>query len=205
VALFNEILTGRFNRAFQKFFGIKGGAPTPQLSTEIQPGIGMFWGAECRYLESWDRFGAFFSQPAGGAGNFSQVRLRNPAGSNVVAVFEKILYTNSNAAADSCQMTIASQSADLTTGVAMTANRFDNRGRPNPTLIASRGTPATITANQFAANVLANTFYEMILDSIHELTLLPGDAITVGNGIANAIAQVSFWWRERGLEEGERF
>jgi hypothetical protein len=123
----------------------------------------------------------------------------------VIAVFEKILYTNSNAAVDSCQMTLAPQTSDLATGIAMTNNRFDARGRPQPTLALSRGVPATITANQLAANVPVGSFYEMLLDGIHELPLLPGDAITVGNGIANAIGQVTFWWRERSLEEAERF
>lgn len=205
MALFNEILVGRFNRSLQKLFGIKGGATTPQLSTEIQPSVSFFWGAEMRYLEGWDRFGAYINQPTGGAGQFAQIRFRNPANSNVIAVIEKYLLVDGDASSDSYGVTIAAQTADLTTSVALTANRFDSRGRPNPTLVCSRNTTGVQPAgNQLTVNMAVNGFYEMILDSIHELTLLPGDAITVANNIANLTANVSMWWRERSLEESER-
>jgi hypothetical protein len=159
-----------------------------------------------RYLESWDRFGAYLNQPAGGAGTFASIRLRNPTGSNVIAVMEKILLVDGDAVADSYGMSLAAQTADLSTGVALTANRFDNRGRSSPTLLASRqALGAAGPANQLTVNILASTSYECILDSIHELTLLPGDAIQITNQVGNNTANVTFWWRERALEPSELF
>src|SRR5437667_10657224 len=51
----------------------------------------MFHGAENRYLEGWNRFCAAATIAAGGAGNSSVAQLTNLAGSNVIAVIEKIL------------------------------------------------------------------------------------------------------------------
>ena len=60
MAVFNEILVGRFNRALQKFTGIKGGPPAPTHSTEIMPVIPFPIGREFRYLESWALWGGPF-------------------------------------------------------------------------------------------------------------------------------------------------
>src|SRR5882762_4396490 len=39
MARFNEILTGRYNRFLQKLLQMKGGPPSAQLASEIQPGF----------------------------------------------------------------------------------------------------------------------------------------------------------------------
>src|SRR5229473_5047766 len=89
MAVYNEILAGRFNRALQKLFGIKGPPAVPQLGGEIVPSVSMFYGVENRYLEAWERFGFQIVQAAvvGQAGSF---RLRNPVNSGTIAVLEKI-------------------------------------------------------------------------------------------------------------------
>jgi hypothetical protein len=205
MAVYNEILSGRFNRALQKATSIKGPPPVRTLGSEILPVFPLFWGADMRYLESWDRFGAFISQAAGGAGNFAQIRLRNPLGSNVIAVFEKISWFNGDAAADSVALTVGVSAGDLVTGVALTANRWDPRGRPQPTLVASRGTPNVApTANQGGFIVPAGTQYEIITTDIQEIPLLPGDQINIGTTTNNQTGNCTFWWRERFLEDSER-
>src|SRR5713226_9548531 len=90
MAIFNEILVGRYNRALQKLLAIKGSPPLRQLGGEMMPVISIFRGVEDRYLESWDRFGIVM-QSTGGVGQFPAVRIRNPAGSNIMAVLEKIV------------------------------------------------------------------------------------------------------------------
>jgi len=132
MARFNEILTGRHNRLLQKLFSMKGGPPAPQLASEITASVPLFHGAENRYLESWERFG-IGSQVAALAANNDVARLRNPAGSNVIAVIEKLQFTNS--LADTLTLEQGVQAADATTPVV--ATRLDPRQRPNPTCIFS--------------------------------------------------------------------
>src|SRR6516165_1379087 len=132
MSLYNEILTGRFNRALQKFFGIKGGPPAPQLTSEISVAVNLFWGAECRYLESWNRFGAGFDVAAVAA-NSGAVRMRNPAASAVVAVFEKISIACVTAAG-LFDMQNGPSTTDLATGLGNFAGaRLDPRGVGTPT------------------------------------------------------------------------
>jgi len=87
MAVYNEILAGRFNRALQKLFGIKGPPAVPQLGGEIVPSVSMFYGVENRYLEAWERFGFQIVQAAvvGQAGSF---RLRNPVNSGTIAAVQ---------------------------------------------------------------------------------------------------------------------
>jgi hypothetical protein len=62
-------------------------------------------------------------------------------------------------------------------------------------------------ANTGAALVVmlspANTTDEFIFTEHHELTLAPGDQYTVWATVANQGIDVTYYWRERVLEEGE--
>src|SRR5260370_10296088 len=97
MAKFNEILSGRFNRALQKMLSMKGGPPSAQLATEIGTQFQFPLGVEFRNLESWFRYGAAPGLPAVAAAN-AVFRFRNPAGSNVVAVVEKLAFPGLNLA-----------------------------------------------------------------------------------------------------------
>src|SRR5260370_42195617 len=91
MARFNEILIGRWNRYLQKLCSIKGGPPAPQLAYDITATLEIDQSAvESRFLLGWNRFG-FGLQLAGAIGNPSQIRLRNPTGSGVIAVIESII------------------------------------------------------------------------------------------------------------------
>jgi hypothetical protein len=199
MARFNEILVGRFNRALQKFTGIKGEAPAPQLASEIMPVAPIPLGAEFRYLESWDRFFSYVLAPAGAAAN-SIVRLRNPVGQNVIAVLEKITVVNNNQGVTAA---LGPFTADLATIV--NPGRMDARGRFRSALILSTaaGTPAGV-ATLWSSVPGANGVTEVIASDIQEIQLLPGDIFEAyGNGLNTAQAFV-LWWRERYLEESER-
>jgi len=91
MAIFNEILVGRYNRALQKIFGIKGSPPVRQVAGEITPAISMFYGVEHRITESWNRYaiGVAAGPVAAQVCNF---RYRNPRGSGVLAVLEKVIF-----------------------------------------------------------------------------------------------------------------
>lgn len=205
MARHNEILAGRYNRFLQKVFGMKGGAVAPQLASEIAPAFPLFSGAENRYLEGWDRFAARISQVAVAAA-FGQLRLRNPSGANVVAIIEKLRVLNIGAATDQPFMSLGPQAADLATISAYVTQRFDPRGRPNPALISSQTTAGAAFGgtiyDQMALPI--NTFGDFIVTDIQEFQILPGDAVTIGSGVANQLLVAHCWWRERFLEDSER-
>src|SRR5258708_24193061 len=68
---------------------MKGDASLFQFSTEMGGYLPFFSGVENRYLEGWDRFGLFRGQ-GGLAATSTNFRLRNPVGSNVMIVLEKL-------------------------------------------------------------------------------------------------------------------
>ncbi len=206
MARYNEILTGRFNRAMQKMLSMKGPAALVSLSDQVVPSFVLFYGVENRYLEAWDRFGTADLQSAS-VGNVNGVRLRNPSGSNVVIVIEKILLSNDSAVVDGFNVSFGPTGADLASILSLATTRLDPRGRPNPTL-SSSFTQAAAVANLgnllYAVNLLAQTSFDLIVEENHQITLLPGDAMQFVSNAANATTSISYLWRERFLEDSER-
>jgi len=213
MARFNEILSGRFNRALQKLTSIKGEAPAPVLGSEILPVFPMFFGNENRYLESWQTFGTALVQGAS-VGNISAAHIRNPVGSNVIAVVTKLMVSNQQAVGGTQETIVVegpnpSTAADDLATLGTSICRFDARGQQNPTLVLSRGNPATDTwpGNTRGWVVLfaqASSVYEVIVTDIQEFVLLPGDGFRVADLSVNTQLAVSCVWRERFLEESER-
>ncbi len=204
MAIFNEILVGRFNRGLQKLFAVKGSPPVRQLGGEIMPIHPLFSGTENRYLEGWNRF-AYVSQPGAQAGVQAASRLRNLANSNIIAVMERLLFT-SPAGADFPILQSQQTNADLSI-VAFSPNaRWDSRGNPASALVRSEsaGVPAPGLGSKMQGASLVGTSFDFIIDTIHELPLLPGDAIQMQSNVANTNPIFTFVWRERFLEESER-
>ncbi len=205
MARFNEIQVGRFNRALQKLLSMKGDAPAPTLSSEIQATFLFGWGVENRYLESWDLFGVAVSQPAVALVQ-SGVRVRNPGGSNVVFVVEKITITAG--AAEALSISRATLSTDLATIVALGNQRLDARSRPSPTLILSRdasgavGDLASLISNGAVSG--ANVAFDYVQTDNQEIPILPGDAVQFIGVTVNTSLVVGLRWRERFLEDSER-
>lgn len=202
MALFNEILSGRYNRALQKLFSMKGEPPSPQLSGEVMPIHPFFNGVENRYLEGWERFGFALNQIAGSAGQFSKVQLRNPSGSNVVAVVER-LYVIDGTAIDPGVNIRMRITADLAT--TFTPTNIDSRTRAQSTCIPSREPNVTVGGTPLLLVVGAlNDLRDQILTDDAELVILPGDGVMVASSIAQHIISVGFVWRERPLEDSEK-
>lgn len=212
MARYNEILVGRYNRFLQKLFAMKGGPVAPQLASEIAPAFPLFSGVENRYLESWNLFG-FRVAIAAVALNASGFRFRNPAGSNVVAVFTKLGFTlGSGLAASTILINLGAGVADLTTPFANSNARMDPRGSASPQLIISTQstTPAVPAISASAAsigvvNLAASANYDFIVTDLHEFPLLPGDELQCANTVVNNPIDAAVFWRERFLEDSERF
>jgi len=201
----NEILVGRYNRALQKLFGIKGSAPTPSLAPEIFPVHNLKSGGENRILEGWHRFGVRLRQ-AGVAASLTSFRLRNPIGSNVIAVVEKFSWIASGATG--MTVSLADQLvSDL--GTLVVALGLDGRQglvTTRSVLIASMQAGTAGGDGIFAEHGVSgiNITNEIILTQNSEIVITPGTSLAAEHLTVNLTGIVSLWWRERFLEESER-
>jgi hypothetical protein len=207
MAVFNEILVGRFNRALQKLTGIKGGPPSRQLGSEIMPTFCFPWGNELRYLEGWAMH-TWATVLAASPANLNAAMLRNPVGSGVVAVFHKLVCSNNGAANDSFILSQGPRTTDLPTPVTLPAPSVFDLRFGSSALIASTqqaAGPGTAPPDRlFISNVIASSS-DIIIDAADEIPLLPGGAISFRNQLVNNATSFAFWWRERMLEESELF
>lgn len=202
MARYNEILAGRYNRFLTKLFSMKGSAPSPQASSEIGAVINFFSGVENRYLEQWETF-AIASSVTGGAAQTGAARLRNPAGSNVILVIEKL--TVATLVVNQANVQIASGLGDLTTIISSANVRLDSRTRPNPTAVYSQTVNLVLAGtDDFFAALAANTTYDLIQEENQEIPLMPGDSCTVVQTVTAVNMATGFRWRERFLEDSER-
>jgi hypothetical protein len=207
LAKYNEIQVGRYNRYLQKLFSMKGPAALTQLSPEMMPVLPLFHGVENRYLEGWDRFGfSLFS--AAVVGQLSAVRFRNPAGSNVIAVFELITcQSGPNAGPLSDQPFVAvNQNQNANLGTLNLANQsvLDKRSRPLSTLITSSGQQTGGGVAIIQTTYGANGFANFINYEHQQITVLPGTSLDVIGNVLNQAITPSAIWRERFLEDSER-
>jgi hypothetical protein len=209
MARFNEILVGRYNRFMQKLLSMKGDASLFQFSSEMGGYLPFFSGAENRYLEGWNRFGWSF-QNGPTAAQTNGMRLRNPLGSNIVAVIEKITMISTNNVI-SLLVSLGDDNPDLETIAAIAPCPLDSRQGSLAThtsnLIASTGAlspPAQRVIYQGFGGQTGGQLNDVINDENQEITVLPRRSITLQQVGANSILIGSIFWRERLLEESER-
>ena len=201
MARLNEILVGRFNRLFQKVYGIKGGPPVSTLAPEIMPTHPIFAGVESRYVDSWNRF-AVSMQRGPTAAQTNAVRIRNPVGSNVIAALEAIKFSTTTQ--QIIQLAIATGQADLPTATGVPV-AIDGRQTAFAVLsvTASDASPGVVgPCGQFEVNVSVVT--DLVIYEDQALVLSPGQSVTINNQTVNTNLFVQYIWRERFLEEGER-
>ena len=210
MARFNEILTGRFNRALQKELQLKGGPPSAQLASEIMPTYPFFRGREARITEEWRTY-AIVLLPVATAGQISGCRLRNPIGNNVIAVIERISFHNRTATDDHLLIFVTSKVAanigDLG-GATPNGVSLDSRQAPEgqgSSIRPSSGNSITQFAGSQIGQFAAAAFVEVtiLVSGIQELPLAPGSTITLATIGANEALVSSWQWRERVLEESE--
>jgi len=203
----NEVRVGRFNRHLQKLLSMKGAAPASTLSKEISAHIVLedASAADQRYLQSWETFGTA-QNVAAATGFNSGGELRNPAGSNLIAVVERISFSAS--AAERVEFSVGAKTVslpvlDVTVG-------YDGRTRQfGAGLIASHnpvgsGLTGLGVVGFSDFNATTSPPIELIFTEDQEFALLPGFAaqirgLTVTTGIA-----ITWKWRERYLEDSER-
>lgn len=210
MALYNEILVGRYNRGLQKLLGMKGGPPAAQLAGDIATAFGLETcaDAELRYLFSWFRYGTIVQNTAQAA-NPSGIKLRNPTGSNVIAVVEQI-YVACNVADSLIGIAHGPSTTSYNTVPSLASTRFDPRGQAQPTCILSQTSgaqsPVAFGANFCNVGITANNLNQtqfLIIDEHQEVPILPGEAVQIAGNVNNTALIGGFIWRERAMEESE--
>lgn len=199
-----DVWLGRFNRWVEKLFNAKGGPTVLDVDPGIQVTLPLHpVAAEERYLQGWGRY-AGANQVTGGAAQFGQMQLRNPVGSNVVAVVEKLSVTNFTTPGVSVGLGIGPKTTDLTT-ISAAAFRIDTRANPLPTCILSLTTNGVNpTSGQWQIGIpAAGTTYDFIITVNQEISLMPGDALLFFDNNTAQLSQKTFQWRERALEQSE--
>jgi len=209
MALYNEILSGRFNRFLSKLFSMKGGPPAPQLAADIGATINFFVGPETFYHQGWNMYGAFSSTAAVGA-QFGAIQLRNPPTSGVVAVVLKAFFANTVGAVDQPYLQVGPRVTDLTSVNALTLARFDPRNNSQSAMIPSSQTNAAqqtlgATATKWQGALAANANWDVINNDLQSFAILPGDVMLASSNIVNQALNFAFWWMERPLEDSEKF
>lgn len=206
MAVFNEILAGRFNRGLNKLFSMKGPAPSPQLASEIMPVLPLFFGNEARFLEGWQRYSMNARFPATAAVS-SFLRFRNPKNSLAIAVIEQVSFSFPAAGFDEwvvrMDLVNSSDFPGALTAVGG-ANSQDNRGQFQPQLSITQQQAAPVTVPNFEdVRGIANSTVYMIQHRDDEITILPDQQLTFQSEVLNQQAIISARWRERGMEESE--
>jgi len=206
MAKFNEILVGRYNRFAQKLFQLKGAAPCPQLASEITLSHPLFHGHENRLIEGWNTY-SYSIQLGASVGNANGFRLRNPTGSNVIAVVEKVTLTAFAAAIP--ELELEPTVADLGTAQVLLVKNRDGRvgNSPTPACRASSAQPAVLLGTGafiYHGFAPANSAIEVISTEDAQFSIAPGFALNYTSLTANVQTGWVVWWRERALEELER-
>jgi hypothetical protein len=206
VAIFNEILVGRFSRSLQKLFGMKGGAAVRQLAGELTPVHKVFSGRENRYLESWATFGARVQQGAVAAQD-TVARFTNPTGSNIIAIVESMKFGVSAAAEVVFEFSNLPQ-----TNLAQLVGNANFDKRTNPADTGNNGSAGTLSAanNIGQIGVIFDDFtingssQELITHDDQHITVLPGCALQIRTLTLNVAITFTLRWRERFMEDSER-
>lgn len=163
--------------------------------------------AELRFITQWDRF--FYSvRFAAVAAQTVAFQLRNPGVSNVVAVIESMKIQNA-AAASTVVLHQQAISADCA-NPASNFQSFDGRTTRLTSMVGSSAQSAApnsgvYTKGPMSLDMAANQYVELIQTVDQEFPLTPGQGIEFEQLTANAGITFALWWRERFLEEGERF
>lgn len=199
---YNEIQVGRYLRGLQKFLSMKGNEPKEiTLAPEVMPTLELPGaGVDILSTFGWDRWSRADTTAAVAAQN-SAVKLRNPVGSNVLAVLDHlVLYEG---AADTLRWFMSSDTTDFAT--ISNGTPLDGRQvRTQPSCIASKGNNVVASIFNGQRTVLANTPVDWITTDIQSVVLSPGQSIVGLTTTVNVVLGWELMWRERFLEESER-
>ncbi len=209
MAKYNEILVGRFNNHLKKHLSMKGDAPAPQLASELMPTLALHTDRDSLFHQGWNMFSVQVLQsPA--AASFANLRLRNPLGSNIIAIiYRAVLLTTTADGIIPSQLCSGLSNADSATIISTQNGRWDGRHSLNAgsALIASTtaGASSVFPTQRMMISAAANGLAEFLRNYDDRYPLLPGDSTLMQGNSNGTVNTMEFWWMERFLEDSERF
>lgn len=196
-----ELQSGRITRQVLRLLNIKAGqgalaslAPDLQAVMVADPPA-----LESRYLQGELLAEQFYSIAAGGAGQYGQVMLNNPADSRRLGVLEAVWIYNGTGAA--CTWYIAT-----VVGVSGGTDRRPGYLRDTrwgsavvPVLGCFSALVGAVTATALPVRIASDGWAVVPYDAV----VGPAGNVRVLCGTANVASVVGFRWRERPAEDGE--
>lgn len=204
MALFNEILVGRYNSILHKLLNMKEGAPAPTLASDVVATICLELDRPEWQFLGGEWFGSVFTSKIADAGNLSYMGIFNGAATGVLAIVEGILVTNINAAATTYNVVVGG-----TTGLTGTVrgNAHDRRFTKQSTCLVGSGVEAALTGSRiYQLTIPAGESRLMSFPVILPPTdVIPGliSNVTVTTAAINTEVRGSFFWREHQMEPSE--
>lgn len=193
--MINEILQGRFPRGLQRFFGIQGDPPVPQLASEIMAGFNVnALETEERYLFD-ERIVQRFFDVTGDATHPGQVQLYNPTGSGQLLTVDAIYLLETG---NSFYIQDAN-AGTLLTAATTTSPSSDTRWFPR---VMSGQIRTDTTINAVGGTVLGIVNPGGYLPFPY--VIVPGLYLTLRTGANAQRIAGYFQWRERVMPELEQ-
>jgi hypothetical protein len=212
VALFNEILAARYNRALTKLLGMVGsGAPAPQLEAAIRAVLVLEGDRpELGFLKGERRWSSGPLFVAGAGGNFGRAQIKNPTGSGLIVTV--VGFANVFGAVNS-QSDISTDGAEIVAGVSqntatdlrvplnvgVTARPVGSQNAVDNSLVATSGiiidriaTTGGVAAGQGEAAM-----------HVGPVVLVPGTRVELTQRTAALSLFAVAWGYERLAEPGE--
>lgn len=204
--LHNELRRGPLSRAVTRALGMQVGAVgLERLDESLSVVLDLWNRPEMDYLQKKDRY-QFGALTGVNAGTVSYVQLRIPAGSNIIAVVEKVIFSDS-AAANAYFIGLSTPNASGTPGSIMDSRRdrglLVGTGAVSVGLVSARtdqvGDGVGMAVNPLRIRVPGNTITVVELPYV----LVAGEALSIINGAVNTAVNASLIWTERAALPGE--
>lgn len=206
MALFNEILQGRYNQLLHQLLNMKEGAPAPQLASDVQAVLQLEGPPEYRFLAN-DRLGQSVLSMSGAAAVNSRVRARlNTPG--VLLVMERMVVSCTGASdIQLFRSAAATDLADATAGGWFRDQRWDktNLNTAGDVLTVSGENTTTNTNGSVVHTVkmLASTPYVYDVPHILVNPANLNPSLEWRAGTVNIGISVNFIYRFRAIEPSE--
>lgn len=204
---------GRWQRAIQKYFGIKGEVVASELAPEIYATIDIEnQPFENRILYGWQSY-TFDDNRTGDATHPCQLGIHNPLTSNVLAVIERVQVHDVSSVAPVLQLRIIAGTdsvGGLTTSGRGVLRDFRNGGTRNnsacfcifATTLAAQGTVFGDFPPELFPTALGAVF-QPIIRPTDQWVLAPGETHIYTSNINAENHRWIIQWRERALEPSE--
>lgn len=198
--MINEILQGRLNKSLQRFLGIKGAAPAPQLTPEIQAQIDLLSALqEMFYLRDEKLVGGGIEAPAT-VGNNSAISLQNPTGTGILVIPSLVWFHTTLAGGMLIDAWIAQ--TGLGGGVLASIQPADTRGTIGAGTV-NRSVATISFTNKLGAFQHAGPGANDTLIPVPHIVLAPGSGLFLQGQVNNAAVGGGFLWRERPVSAEE--